>query len=341
MNTEINNKPLVSIIIPTFNRDKYLIDAIESALNQTYSNIEIVISNNASTDTTDSIICEYLKDKRIIYNKNPSNVGMVKNWNLALNKFAKGKYAIILADDEFFIDNNYIQDAVDLFILNDNLVLIFSDYCELYTSTQQSISIKYSLKQINNGSDMFYDFYSGKFPGISSGTCIFKRPLAISLKAFESDILSTDYELWLKLFLHGDVGYVNKMSLVSRHHNTNLSKTSNILQYFNNLLYISEIYQLSKEKGLDNKRINIWYKRMYDIHLSTILIRIIIDYNHTKDFSDYVKQLHKLMNVAQKNNINPLILLLKRNIFPRLLLSPILNDTQYSYLIAKLKNIFR
>ena len=71
---------LISIGIPTFNRSKLLITAISSALNQSYKNIEIIISNNCSTDNTAEILKSYEKLKNIKVFNQIKNIGVVNNW---------------------------------------------------------------------------------------------------------------------------------------------------------------------------------------------------------------------------------------------------------------------
>lgn len=74
------NEPLVSIIIPVFNRDSLVIDAIDSALNQTYKNIEIIVIDNKSLDNTWTNIQKYKQDKCIRLFQNTINIGPVLNW---------------------------------------------------------------------------------------------------------------------------------------------------------------------------------------------------------------------------------------------------------------------
>ena len=74
----MNKYPLVSVLIPTYNRKELLKRAINSVLNQTYKNIEIYVTDNASTDGTFEVMQELLKnDKRIIYNKREKNTGSI------------------------------------------------------------------------------------------------------------------------------------------------------------------------------------------------------------------------------------------------------------------------
>lgn len=94
-------QPLVSILIPVYNREKIVSRAIDSALAQTYRNIEIIICDNASTDGTWSVLQEYAeKDNRVKIFRNETNVGPVRNWKECLNH-ATGEYVKFLwSDDE-------------------------------------------------------------------------------------------------------------------------------------------------------------------------------------------------------------------------------------------------
>lgn len=99
--------PLVTIGIPTYNRaDSYLREALESAVKQTYPNIEIVVSDNCSTDDTERLVKNF-EDPRIRYFKQTENVGAYKNFNFCLQQ-ANGEYFLILSDDDL-IDNDFID----------------------------------------------------------------------------------------------------------------------------------------------------------------------------------------------------------------------------------------
>lgn len=90
--------PLVSVILPCYNGEKYIKECIESVLRQTYANFELIIIDDASTDATAHIIGN-ISDARIIYARNEENTGITKSLNRGV-KLAKGKYiARIDADD--------------------------------------------------------------------------------------------------------------------------------------------------------------------------------------------------------------------------------------------------
>jgi glycosyltransferase involved in cell wall biosynthesis len=90
--------PTISIGVPTYNRSKYLIRAIESVLSQTYLNIEVIVSDNASTDDTAERV-RALSDDRIIFLEQAKNIGMVGNFNACLQA-ATGDLFLMLSDDD-------------------------------------------------------------------------------------------------------------------------------------------------------------------------------------------------------------------------------------------------
>jgi glycosyltransferase involved in cell wall biosynthesis len=101
------NYPLITIGIPTYNRaDSYLKQAIQSAVSQTYKNIEIVISDNCSTDHTEALVRSF-NDSRIRYFRQSKNIGMLNNSNFCLEK-AKGAYFIQLHSDDL-LDPDFVS----------------------------------------------------------------------------------------------------------------------------------------------------------------------------------------------------------------------------------------
>ena len=96
-------KPKVSILIMTYNQDAYLAKAIQSALAQTYENIEILISNNGSTDNTSKIVESFLPNKKIIFQNYPTNESGSLRKNQALDA-ATGDFISWLYGDDYYLD---------------------------------------------------------------------------------------------------------------------------------------------------------------------------------------------------------------------------------------------
>jgi glycosyltransferase involved in cell wall biosynthesis len=104
------SKPLVSVVIPVYNSEKYLQQAIDSILNQTYTNLELILINDVSTDKSKEI-CLSNKDPRVFYYENEKNLGIALTRNAGFSK-TKGKYIAILDNDDISLPER-IEKQVD------------------------------------------------------------------------------------------------------------------------------------------------------------------------------------------------------------------------------------
>ena len=108
-----NNNPLVIIGVPVYNGEKFIKRRIESILAQSYKEFEVIISDNASDDSTQNICKQYEKlDERITYHRQEKNIGYVENFNYLI-KNAKGKYFVIAAVDDLW-EPNFLEENVQI-----------------------------------------------------------------------------------------------------------------------------------------------------------------------------------------------------------------------------------
>ena len=110
------NSPKVTIVIPTYNQQEVISQAIESAIAQDYQNLEIIVSDDNSTDETGQIARQYsLEYQGIVkYFYNPKNLGRVGNYRKALYEYASGDYALNLDGDDQLTDETFISKAIKL-----------------------------------------------------------------------------------------------------------------------------------------------------------------------------------------------------------------------------------
>lgn len=116
--------PLVTIGIPSYNRaDSYLKQAVQSAINQTYQNIEIIISDNCSTDNTEMVI-RGINDPRMRYFRQSKNIGGLNNANFCV-EHANGAYFLLLHDDDL-IDNDFVKVCMEAVNYNTDFGIILT-----------------------------------------------------------------------------------------------------------------------------------------------------------------------------------------------------------------------
>ncbi|PBQ33955.1 glycosyl hydrolase [Sphingobacteriaceae bacterium] len=197
----------VSICIPVYNGAKYISEAINSVLNQTFQDFEIIILDNKSTDNSVAVVKNYT-DPRIKLFQNESNLGMLGNWNKILT-LATGEYIKLLpADDAIYPDCLKLQ-------------------CEILDQDKKKeISLVSGRKNIVNakGKIIFSRGFSKKRIRVSKtdavnknirsggniigepGVVLFRKELLEVTGVFDASIYYTmDLDLWFRMLLHGDL----------------------------------------------------------------------------------------------------------------------------------------
>ena len=117
--------PRLSIGLPVFNGDDYLEEAIVSILAQTYSDFELVISDNASTDGTEDLCRAYaVRDRRIKYYRNPENIGATQNWYRVLD-LSSGEYFASAAHDDYYAPN-YMEKCISVLDQDPSIIVCYT-----------------------------------------------------------------------------------------------------------------------------------------------------------------------------------------------------------------------
>ena len=121
--TSKNQIPILSIILTTFNRGKYILDAIESIMAMYFKNWELIIVDDGSTDQTNIVISKCLDDERIHYLYNETNQGVSFARNLGLQK-SKGKYIAYIDSDNTY-SSDFMSHAIEFLEKNKNYDLVY------------------------------------------------------------------------------------------------------------------------------------------------------------------------------------------------------------------------
>jgi glycosyltransferase involved in cell wall biosynthesis len=117
--------PLLSVGVPVYNGERFLADALESALGQEYPNLEVLISDNASTDSTPDICRRFKADSRVRYSRSPETTEPIANFGRVLG-MARGEYFTWLAHDDVLTSPSYAATLVETLEANPDAVLCAS-----------------------------------------------------------------------------------------------------------------------------------------------------------------------------------------------------------------------
>jgi glycosyltransferase involved in cell wall biosynthesis len=129
LGASLMSEPLVTLAIPTYNRLPLLRQAVASALSQSYSNIQVIVSDNASIDGTADFLTS-IRDPRLVFLRQPSNIGMSRNWDACLNH-ANGEFFILLSDDDY-LETSAIEKLVNAFSTGARKDQIAFAYCRTW-----------------------------------------------------------------------------------------------------------------------------------------------------------------------------------------------------------------
>lgn len=170
----MENIPLVSILIPVYNRENLIKETIQSALNQTYKNVEIILVDNKSTDNTWSILERLAsQDQRIKIFQNEKNIGPVRNWKRCIDE-ATGKYGKILWSDDL-IAPEFLERTVPFLENDEDIGFVFTGTEIFVDGTQKKIESYFIGESGIYDSEKYINgvLFEGNYP-VSPGCALFR-----------------------------------------------------------------------------------------------------------------------------------------------------------------------
>lgn len=212
---------MVTVLLPVYNGEKYLREAIDSILNQTYTDFEFLIINDGSTDRTEEIILSYA-DPRIVYVKNEQNIRLIATLNKGL-KLAKGKYIARMDADDISLPER-LEKQVAYMDANAGVGL-----CGSYIQTLEA-GTEYVIKY-ETDSDMikFKLLFDTHFPhpaAMLRKSVLDQFQLEYELKYIHAE----DYVLWNRMALHTGLHNIPEVLVWKRSHDGQVSIVHNALQ---------------------------------------------------------------------------------------------------------------
>lgn len=272
-------RPRVSILIPTFNQSHLLKEAIDSALGQTYENIEIVVSDDASTDNTSEVVASY-KEPRIVYFRNESNLGRVKNYHRTLYEYATGDWAVNLDGDDYFIYPQFIEECVAALEFHPEAILAFADQYQLERGKEidnSNISARSGRVQVYDG-DAFLFSMPRNPVRLQHLSTLYNRSAALNLDFYRADIISSDYESLFRLIIGRQIIHIDRIVGVWRKHGSNFSSRKDATQWVNNLDLYPSVASFARETMAHGNVLCVqaWLIRNFVHYARRIIVRAIM-----------------------------------------------------------------
>ncbi|CAD5925731.1 glycosyltransferase [Planktothrix agardhii] len=227
LNQEIKKLPLVSVCIPVYNGERFIAEAISSILSQTYSAIELIISDDNSSDHTIAIAQSFQAQTSIPINiLTHQNLGLAENSNFCINQ-SQGKYIKFVYQDDILMPN-CIEKMVNLAETDPDIGLVFSPR-EMFFLEQENINLELiavyqqfanlhqswsNLKSIQWGKDLLADPNLWQHPINKIGepsTVLLRKSVFKTIAGFDPELNQlVDLDLWWRILAQFKVGFVEE-----------------------------------------------------------------------------------------------------------------------------------
>jgi glycosyltransferase involved in cell wall biosynthesis len=209
--------PLVSVIIPAYNAGKYLGEAIDSILSQTYNNIEVIIINDASKDDTLKIAEDYKrKDKRIAVYNNKTNLGIGKNRALGI-ELAKGDYICWQDADDISLPNRVAKQAE--YLDNHKDVGVVGGFIHFFGEKGDGVVRKYEETDIPLRGKIF------RYNPVAQPASMTRADVYNKVGTYNSDyIVSEDLEMLFRIGTRYHFANIQEIVLEYRQSNSSLTR---------------------------------------------------------------------------------------------------------------------
>jgi glycosyltransferase involved in cell wall biosynthesis len=228
-----------------YNGEKYLQEAIESILNQTFNDFELLIIDDFSTDKTLEIL-NSVSDKRVRIIRNPHNMGLTKSLNIGIRE-SKGEF-IARMDDDDIANARRIELQIDHFDRKLGTSLLGTEWTIHYVEIDTN---KYSNIHCDSSDDLIRRLLYENF--ICHSSVMYPRRMAIELGGYNEKLrYAQDYELWLRLSQQGEIHFLLENLLTHRRYSENLSNANSEGQIECVIESAGEFLRASSSYSLEN-----------------------------------------------------------------------------------------
>ncbi|OJI09298.1 MAG: hypothetical protein COV08_01725 [Candidatus Vogelbacteria bacterium CG10_big_fil_rev_8_21_14_0_10_49_38] len=259
-------KPRVSINLPAYNRASFLPATIESVLKQSFTDWELLIFDDGSTDNTKEVLIPFLTDPRINYHKNETNLGICRTRNLALQA-SRGQYVAVLDSDDLWLDSDKLKQQVEFLDTHLDHNLIGTGVIELDQANQE---LKRHLPPVDD--EAIRKIILEKNP-FAHSSVMYRREVALGAGGYPENLDGIeDYDLWFKLGRHGKFANLGTFALGYRRHPGNISQTAR------RRLMKENLFLIKKYRHYYPGFLWAWVRRASRLFLIQLLVRFGINF---------------------------------------------------------------
>lgn len=227
-------RPLVTVVIPTYNRLEYLKECLASVLAQSYDHLEVIVCDNASTDGTAAYLGA-LGDDRVRHIRHETPIPPLENWN-SWTDVAKGEFATFLPDDDK-LQPAFVEKCLSEFLDEEGTVLVKTG-CFIIDKDSRVVSSYLPFKEATSGVQYLLDRINPRYSELSLGSgYFFRRMDFIAAGGFVHTgfphLHTVDDYLWFKIALQsgGLVRYVNEELWAYRSHPSNMARVRALREF--------------------------------------------------------------------------------------------------------------
>jgi glycosyltransferase involved in cell wall biosynthesis len=222
--------PKVSVIIPNYNHARFLRQRIDTVLQQTYQDLEVVLMDDCSSDKSRSIISEYAGDSRVRIEFNEKNSGSTfRQWNKGV-RLARGQYVWIAESDDY-ADERLVERLIDLLLRDSSTVFAYCRSLEIAGEDQEHDFADAYLSGLDrwskdfhvDGRDECQNWFVRTNPVPNASAVLFRKKIYEQVGgADESLRLCGDWKLWAAMAMEGSVAYVGEALNYHRWHDASM-----------------------------------------------------------------------------------------------------------------------
>jgi glycosyltransferase involved in cell wall biosynthesis len=199
----------VGVFVPAYNAAPFVERAVQSVLNQTFQDFELLILDDASTDGTPQVVAPYREHPKVTYVRNEANLGMAANWNKGISLLSNRYVAKLDADD--YYHSNFLAEVVGALEEIPSVGLVFCGLNWLTRGGEQTRRIRSYTSSWAMDGKLFRSNLLRKFVAHSATICV-RRDCYERLGGFVEEMrIHCDWEMWMRIASHYDVAYVDEI----------------------------------------------------------------------------------------------------------------------------------